>query len=432
MLPFPESFLAGEREPSESTLIALVHPDDAPPSADDVQDALDELGISVDEVREPEEPPDQGWAVEFLFDPEQAPGQAALGGWLRIWLEPVADGSYADLEARIDGPDFEHVQSARWQLGLSVNFGEEPLAAFHQQLRLLNALVPNPALLLDADAFAPRPASWLRDLAESDIPPSPSTLYSIHAVTGDAGDDVWLHTHGMLRTGYPDLDLLGIPQSDSNLGAELLGRVAALFLNQGPPPPGERFEIGRDLDLAWLAWEDGLKRLSGSSVGGSADREDDAHTGLRAVIVAPTEVGYESVARHLPTLRDNPLLYVSHAETQRMMLLASERLPRFLNLLGSHASDPGWAFLVKLGFPVNAEPDGGKEHLWFQVHGLIDGQVDATLTNQPFAVALELGQRGLHSLDQLTDWTIVAPFGRFDPDAILNLERKLQRGATLN
>ncbi|MEZ4233368.1 MAG: DUF4026 domain-containing protein [Polyangiaceae bacterium] len=432
MLSFPESFLAGEREPSESTLLVLIHPEQPPPSADDVQDALDELGFEIDELREPEEPPEQGWALEFVFDPDLGGVQNALGGWMRLWLEPVEDDSYSDLEQRIDGEDYEDVRRARWQLGLSLNFGAEPLAAFHTQLRLLHALVPTPALVLDADAFAPRPAGWLRDHAQSEVPPSPTSLYSIHAVTGDEGDGVWLHTHGMLRSGYPDLDLLDVPHSDSSLGAELLARVAALFLEQSAPAAGDRFEIGKDLDLVWLTWEEALNHFPDTSVGGSRDREDDTHTGLRGVIVAPASDGYESIRRHLPTLRDNPLLYISHEETQRMALLASERLPRFLSLLTAYANDDAWAFLVKLGYPVAEGPEGGREHLWFQVHGLKDGGVDATLTNKPFAIALNPGDRGLHSLDHLTDWTIVCPFGRFDPDSVLNLERRLLRGATLN
>lgn len=432
MLAFPESFLTGEREPCESTLLALIHPEHTPPTADDVQDALDELGFEIEEVREPEDPPELGWAVEFSFDPEHDGTQNALGGWMRLWLEPIEDDSYTDLEQRIDAHDFEDVRRARWQLGLSLIFGEDPLAAFHAQLKLLHALVPTPALVLDADAFAPRPPGWLRDLAQSDVPPSPSSLYSIHAVTGDEGDGIWLHTHGMLRTGYPELDLLDVPQADSGIGAELLARVAALFLGQSAPPAGDTFQIGKDLDLAWLTWEEALKRFPETGVGGSEDREDDTHSGLRGVVVAPSSDGYQSIRRHLPSLRDNPLLYISHTETQRMALLASERLPRFLSLLAEHAEDPAWAFLVKLGFAVSEDPEGGREHLWFQVHGLVDGAVDATLTNQPYAVDLVPGDRGLHSLDQLTDWTIVSPFGRFDPDGVLNLERRLLRGATLN
>src|SRR5690606_38088283 len=112
MLAFPESFLTGEREPCESTLLALIHPEHTPPTSDDVQDALDELGFEIDEVREPEEPPEAGWAVEFSFDPEHDGAQRALGGWMRLWLEPIEDDSYIDLEQRIDAHDFEHVRRA--------------------------------------------------------------------------------------------------------------------------------------------------------------------------------------------------------------------------------------------------------------------------------------------------------------------------------
>ena len=70
--------------------------------------------------------------------------------------------------------------------------------------------------------------------------------------------------------------------------------------------------------------------------------------------------------------------------------------------------------LMKLGLPTDDGND--HEHLWFEVHAIEGDTVDATLVNQPFAIAsLKAGQRGTHSLEKLSDWTLLTPAGSVTP-----------------
>ena len=81
--------------------------------------------------------------------------------------------------------------------------------------------------------------------------------------------------------------------------------------------------------------------------------------------------------------------------------------------------------IAKLGYPTG---DGGKEHLWFEVHGFGDDTLDATLANRPFAVDLREGERAERPIELLTDWMLMTPAGNVTPRS-LSAARRLREHA---
>ena len=74
--------------------------------------------------------------------------------------------------------------------------------------------------------------------------------------------------------------------------------------------------------------------------------------------------------------------------------------------------------LVKIGYVVDGGDDDEREHLWFQAHALAPETVDATLVNAPYYIErLNEGDRGTHSIEGLSDWTVMTPFGPINPRA---------------
>lgn len=71
---------------------------------------------------------------------------------------------------------------------------------------------------------------------------------------------------------------------------------------------------------------------------------------------------------------------------------------------------------VKIGYQVDGGSETNREHLWFEVHGVTGGTVDATLLNEPYHIArMRAGERGAHPVDQLSDWVILTPAGTLSP-----------------
>jgi uncharacterized protein YegJ (DUF2314 family) len=351
----------------------------------------------------------------------------------RVWLEPAEQLEEVHLElGYLEPEDLEASRSAQWSIGVSTRFGDNPLQDFHHQVQLLATVAPKAVVTYDISASWPRSGDWLRDTASARVPPSPENLYSVHAVMDpDASDRVWLHTHGLLRCGTIELEMLDAPAEHAATLCNLLGAAAAMTLELGPPPPEEPFLVGQGLELVWLPWDKGLSHVPRGVSGSTRDR-DEYHSHPSGILFAPGEkwLGlfgsrFRNPERYLSILEDNPLLYVSNLETARMSRLATERLHRFLKLFEQQSTSEDWLFLVKLGYAVDhAEEPDDREHLWFQVHGVEDSRFDATLINAPYGIArMHEGQRDLHDRELLSDWSVHCPHGSFDPDSVGQLER---------
>lgn len=326
------------------------------------------------------------------------------------------------------------VLACKWSLELHAVFGERPLWDFHAQLKLAAALAPEAVAVLDLAAARTHEGAWLRAAAAAQAPPRPSSLFAIHAVHDtEGGTGTWLHTHGLLRCGTIELEMLGLDRDASNAMGDLINIVAAMFIENGPPPPGDPFVVGQDIELTWKPWQLGMAHAPAGALGTEQDR-DEVHSAPSGLLwlrkrrwllpdrfVSPQEL--------MPLLEADPVLYLSDMESDRMALRAGELLASFAELFEEHKDSEGWGFLVKLGYPTGPQDDAGREHLWFEVHGITlgaEGSVDATLINQPYGVeSLHEGDRGVHDLGLLSDWTILCRHGRFGPDTLPLLRRRM-------
>jgi len=435
----PPEYAEALQEPPASLLLAVRNVADAEVGITEVLGLLERSPVDIVEATPTGElsVSRAQWELEVVarFEDDDEPQE------FRVWLE-AAPHAESELLAGIDWrgilpEDADATRDAGWAVGVSTQLGERPLRSYHRQACLLAAVAPDAVLAFDVNAATPHPARWLRELAESRTPPSPSTLFAIHSVYDENQDSgAWLHTHGLLRCGSIELEMLEVPRDGAGLMGQLLNTVATMFLESGVPEPDEVFMPGQDIEMVWLPWERGLDKVAKDSLGTLADRDGPQHAGVRGVLFAPGRglLGrrkYEAPSKHLQTMENNPLLYVSSMETERMALLARERLDQFRGLHERFREDEEFVFLVKLGYLVDgAESDSNeREHLWFIVHEIDGDEVDATLTNAPYAVsALREGQRAPHSLDKLSDWTILCGYGRFDADNVGELIRMIADG----
>jgi hypothetical protein len=120
--------------------------------------------------------------------------------------------------------------------------------------------------------------------------------------------------------------------------------------------------------------------------------------------------------------RPPPEQFVNYVPTS-MTDLMSERAKATLGVLRAMVAEFAEFKVVtiaKLGYPTG---DGGKEHLWFEVHGFGDDALDATLENRPFAVDLRMGERADRPIDLLTDWMLMTPAGTITPRSMAAARR---------
>jgi len=381
-----------------------------------------------------------------------APRQGSRASWemeIQVdWDENEAETYHifatpTDVDQLLEGPDWNYMRpedvaqakASRWGLGVETTYSEAPLIQFHRQLQLLHAIAPEAVAVIDDAACWPHPGAWMEEIATTMAPPNPLNLYLIHEVFEEGDREVWIHTHGLLRCGCLELEMLGVPTDAVGPLGGLLTTAAAMVIEQAMPPADEPFLIGADMDLVWLPWEQGIRQFPRGTPGARDSDRDDFHSIPSAVLLAPGRklLGlfgrrYRNPLCYRPLLDGNPLLFVSNLETLRMSMLAQERLDVFLELLARFTGSKDWLFMVKIGYPVDeAQDEDDREHLWFEVHGADAESVDATLTNQPYAITrMREGDRARHSLDGMSDWNIFCEYGRFDPDTVVHLIRELE------
>lgn len=353
--------------------------------------------------------------------------------WLRVFIapsEPLGD-DHLDWDGFTQAERAESL-SARWRIGVCGAFGERAAEDFHIVLKVLCALCPTMVAVYDEASFRVHSGAWALDAAQSEVPPSFEMLFSVLTVRPESDDEgslCWVHTHGLLRSGCIELEAFEVPAKQTEVIADFMQQVGSQFLELGVPDPDERFTVGERLELVWLPWESAIDRLPQGHLGTQPDR-DDTHIGPAGVLFVPAQGvkrrRYVGLSSCVPILEKNPIYYVSDHEAERASRLAKEKLSTFVDLHRRFAEHEEWSFTVKLGFESSTGGDDAPkhEHLWFEVHSLEADTVDATLLNQPFFVTqLHEGERGLHPLSRLTDWTITSPHGTFSPERLYHLLR---------
>lgn len=258
------------------------------------------------------------------------------------------------------------------------------------------------------------------------------SLYTIHAVSADEPGRVsWLHTHGLEELRAFDIDVLQPSSEFVDNCSDPIRALAFAALEGTIGPDAERFQLaypGGDVRLV------PVERYHAEAAAGHARlrEQDEFHSGRRAVLCEPVGGLFARwrsrpvPSRFLSGAIDDGLVFsFSKAATALMAERARQTLSVLRNLNDEFESLDLPA-LVKLGYAVEGDTDGGQEHLWFAVHRLLRDTVDATLLNQPHNVpALQEGQRGEWPLERLTDWTILSPEGPMNPRNV-SAARKLR------
>lgn len=346
---------------------------------------------------------------------------------------------------QIEDGNIDEAMSQKNYVEVSMNFEGNTLQSFLFQLKVLNTIVPNASIVIDFSAYRLLSGKWLKMTAQSDVPPSPDYLYVLHTVyeEKEGKTDYWFHTHGLLRCGIVELEMLNFGSGPQQM-YDLINNVVKMFLSK-PIKENEIFTTGYDgmnINLIWLRHEEIMKDLPQTILGGVKDRvgKDNPHKEPSGILFGVEDGNFVSPEIYASSLAQNPIYYISNEETYRMSELAKERYTYFVSLFDKHAAknkksffqrifkrkddDKRQPFIAKLGLTVdNANSATEKEHLWFEVLSCTDNKIKGKLLNQPYWISsLNEGDINTYPIELLTDWMIYDSDGnRYTPDSIYQL-----------
>lgn len=308
-------------------------------------------------------------------------------------------------------------------------FKADSQRSYHLQLKLAVALVPDMVGIYDESEEKLLSPRWVKMAAESRILPSPDSLYTVQAVSGK-GTDIWLHTHGLCRCGLSELEILQSNRENIDRHYELISHLASMMINkQTSPDDTEGFYIGKltgDMPLVVTTrpWTEGLKYYKNLKLGGLNDRENGHNTKTSLIFIYKNEQDEENkviskITDYDGQWGDNPLLFLSNQETDRMKALARERFG-----LVKKAFENGMTnVLIKIGLAIdeqyrNDDNDNQKEHIWFELLGFHDDTFRARLIQDPYWIdGIREGWEADFTVNDITDWRIFTEEFPISPEA---------------
>jgi hypothetical protein len=243
-------------------------------------------------------------------------------------------------------------------------------------------------------------------------------VHVLHVVTQPRG--VWLHSHGLAEMGFVDFDVLRPAATLTSNEFDVIRAIAFLIAEGATSGLVEPVVGGDPIELVAAS-----AFMQSAADQDRALRDAEWHSERRVVCCDPPSTGMLGRLLGSKTPRPSSLLSRGLVEGRHLIRfsdlasdLSAERardsLPLF-DRFRREFEDLHCPALAKLAY----EPDSGREgreHLWFEVHGLSADRIDATLVNQPFDIAaMKEGDRGEHAVERMTDWTIVTPIGPLTP-----------------
>ncbi len=218
----------------------------------------------------------------------------------------------------------------------------------------------------------------------------------LHIEALDEDGNIWMHTHGMLKFGLPDVELEGVPESFKKQGRELLvmaasGLVERKILNKRLSGELSLFHGAISANYLWRPaddeghFPDGVFSLDIFVSSDDSDRPESLIDALRLV-----ESG-DSVRERVPVLQEGamnrarwgsptPRLDDARNRIIEAHRKARERLEDFRMSFEDYSDDEGQVHAVKVGFPAT---DGKREWMWVSLADWNNGALSGRLENTP-------------------------------------------------
>ena len=426
-------------EPEPMTLIAL-WPGDEPPTQLEILAALSSAADQDAQVLEELslDEPDVPWAIVV--------GIPGLPVALNIWTEPAR-------ELPPDETDAIGAADCKWVVGVETLLEPgDPLDRFITLMRLVTSALESSPAILDVNTTQWHTRHDLDEhFTDSSIDPPVEVLWVIQIVNREGDEQCtgssWLHTHGLWRCGKPELEMLEVPSAYTNRACELLSTIAGRLLEEPPPAPGEPLMIGNDMAVILQPWQEVAPYLADDMPGSMRDRADEndnAHTGVRAVVCDPNPRGAYRPLWVWPQAvldrmeRDDAVLYPAKRISQRQASIARATWPELATMFTSLSEpllrtdidpvrptdSPSVRFIIKAGFLESDQPEENREHLWFVVRRFVGDSAEAQLVNQPIHFSqLKKGDITHVQRETVSDWSVITPQGSFGPSSVGQMQR---------
>ncbi|MCC8069695.1 MAG: DUF4026 domain-containing protein [Ruminococcus sp.] len=306
-----------------------------------------------------------------------------------------------------------------------------PVVGLHIQLKFMCCLIEDMSFCVDFNAERILSGVWCGIQAKSNTPPSLKYLYTVQGVGSDIDDGkVWLHTHGLNRCGFIELEIMDSNIESANDHALILSNFADWIIsNPKPIEEGTPIIIGKDIHednivLTWINWMEANKQYDKMLIGGRNYRDVEHSGPIGTVYAVENREGSKLIPlSEVDTSNYKSILMVlPEQESVRTSTMAKERV----NFLRNWSALSSAKARVKIAFQIKddvAEKCGSNfEHLWCDLHKLDKDSVYCEVNQKPrYVDTVKEGEKIKISLDNLSDWYLEVDDMQITPDSVYQL-----------
>lgn len=321
-----------------------------------------------------------------------------------------------------------------------MEFSDNTMDSFFLQLKVLNCMVPDNAGIIDFSAEKIYSPVWVSMACRSSVPPALKYMFSLQAVGDDDNDDVWIHTHGLKRCGFVELEILGCSKDNYINCCSILNEMASSVISKNhlsdeyEPIFVAKLANGEELVNTWVNYKKGLKYYDKNVLGSMEQRKKNHNKDCGIIFNYPNPEDYEN--KNLVKLTDldesyfiNPLVMITNEETKRMSVLAQERYS-YLKDFFSKSDKVSAIAKVRLKVDEDKKEEAGSEyeHIWFDIIEVKEDKLRCCLSQEPFYISnLHTGDIMEVSKGDLSDWEMFYDDKRISPDSCYLIEEGLAK-----
>lgn len=313
--------------------------------------------------------------------------------------------------------EVEAMKTSTEGLFVELQFANDNLTSYHLQLKILHCLFENLFVVVDYTAQSILSGKWCQLTSQNKTVPAPSYLYGIQIIN-TTEQTAWIHTHGLNRCGYIELEILDAQIQNIVHYYNLIQTIAWDMITISPEL-GEEYDpiiVAGVLPITWIATEHILQIQPAYHT----IREDrhSMSSGIIFVYLSEkdiTQKNYQPISSVDAFLKQNTIFFISPFETQRIASLALERISNLETLFLEKSN----RCMVKYGIPYVQSGMLSYEYLWFELLEINTQECIVRLLNEPYFVrSLKKEEQITRSIKEINDWCVNTPSGKITPDTI--------------
>ncbi len=313
---------------------------------------------------------------------------------------------------RLTEDEIKKWKNSKFTIVLNMKFLNNADEDYFAQLKILDAINFDYVLIFDTNAQKVFSANWGKMLLQDNLLPLNSSLFSIHNSYDAENNEYWIHTHGLLRCGCIELEMIKIAQENLN-SFEALNRIAIKFIEEGTYKRNTEILAGyfenTYLKYTWKPWEEALKIYSKygkkrvNFLGCLEDR-DKSHSVCSGALFAFENGKLQNPNFYSLILKNNVGFFYTNKEAEKMAKMAKIRF-KYLKEIFKKDGDIN-KYLVKVGLQTDGNLDFSKENLWFEITK-VGEEIKGILLNDTLDIAnMQKGKEYTINEENFTDWNI--------------------------